>query len=128
MTLFSRQNHLPPPALLLIGCIVILSGCNPFAQREAEAPTFPIPIANRPAELELALTISERQQGLQKRLDLGENEGMAFLFEVPQTASFWMRNTTIPLDIGFFTGDGSAGVTAATGSGKVPTIRRKRCS
>lgn len=92
-------------ALCALG-LVLLSGCGPFGDKPVEARSFSIPIANQSADLELALTISERQQGLQKRLELGENEGMAFLFEEPQTASFWMRNTSIPLDIAFFTGDG----------------------
>ncbi len=89
-----------------LACCALLSGCDFFSPRESGGPFFAIPIANRVADLELALTISERQRGLQRRLDLGENEGMAFLYETPQQASFWMRNTEIPLDIGFFTGDG----------------------
>lgn len=94
------------PALFALACVVLLSGCDLFSPSEPKARSFTIPIANRPAELEIALTISERQRGLQKRLELGENEGMAFIFEQPQQTSFWMRNTQIPLDIGFFTGDG----------------------
>ncbi len=90
---------------LLAGCIC-LSGCDLWDNSSPEPSQFPISIANREARLELALTISERQTGLMKRLDLGENEGMAFIFERPQQASFWMKNTEIPLDIGFFTGDG----------------------
>jgi uncharacterized membrane protein (UPF0127 family) len=95
-----------PFRILLLTCCVLLSGCDLFNPSEPEARSFVIPIANRDADLELALTISERQHGLQKRLELGDNEGMAFLFEDPQQASFWMKNTRIPLDIGFFTGDG----------------------
>ncbi|MBC2603893.1 DUF192 domain-containing protein [Puniceicoccus vermicola] len=94
------------PAILLLTCCVLLSGCDLFGPSAPESRYFSIPIANRPADLELALTISERQQGLQKRLELGKDEGMAFLFERPQQASFWMKNTEIPLDIGYFTGDG----------------------
>jgi len=85
---------------------LILPGCDLFRESPPEPNSFVVPIANQEAELELALTIAERQEGLQKRLSLGENEGMAFLYEQPQQASFWMKNTEIPLDIGFFTGDG----------------------
>ncbi len=90
---------------LVLGALV-LSGCDLFRERAPEPASFVVPIANQEAEIELALTIAERQMGLQKRLILGENEGMAFLYEQPQRASFWMKNTEIPLDIGFFTGDG----------------------
>ena len=90
---------------LVLGALV-LSGCDLLRDKTPEPASFVVPIANQEAELEIALTIAERQMGLQKRLNLGENEGMAFLYEQPQRASFWMKNTEIPLDIGFFTGDG----------------------
>lgn len=86
--------------------VLFLAGCDLFRESEPAPRSFEIPIANHEAVLELALTISERQTGLQKRVSLGEDEGMAFVFERPQEMSFWMKNTTIPLDIGFFTGDG----------------------
>ncbi len=41
------------------------------------------------------------------RRDLGPNEGMIFPADKPQRLSFWMRNTPIPLDIGYFTADGT---------------------
>ena len=85
---------------------LLLSGCDLLDDRDPEPESFEIPIANQVATIELALTISERQRGLQKRLELGENEGMIFLYERPERASFWMKNTQIPLDIGFFSGDG----------------------
>lgn len=40
------------------------------------------------------------------RKSLGENEGMLFIYNQPRTMSFWMRNTHIPLDIGYFSVDG----------------------
>jgi len=50
---------------------------------------------------ELALTPAERARGLMFREELGENEGMFFLFFRPQFLSFWMRNTPLSLDIIF---------------------------
>ena len=32
---------------------------------------------------------------------------MLFAYDIPQKASFWMKNTLIDLDIGFFTADGT---------------------
>ena len=51
--------------------------------------------------VELATTYSERQQGLMFRKDMEFNEGMMFVYDQPQPVSFWMKNTSIPLDIIF---------------------------
>jgi uncharacterized membrane protein (UPF0127 family) len=58
-------------------------------------------------QVEVALTPAEKQQGLMFRKELPENQGMLFVFSQPQRVSFWMANTAIPLDVGFFTADGN---------------------
>ena len=56
---------------------------------------------------EIAKTNEEQAKGLMHRLDLKKNEGMLFLFENEKKASFWMKNTFIPLDIIFINKNGS---------------------
>jgi uncharacterized membrane protein (UPF0127 family) len=41
----------------------------------------------------------ERAQGLMYRSQMGDNEGMIFIFPISEPQSFWMKNTKIPLDI-----------------------------
>ncbi len=49
--------------------------------------------------IEVAQTLEERQRGLMFREELDRDKGMLFIFPVEQEASFWMKNTLIPLDI-----------------------------
>ena len=51
--------------------------------------------------VEVAKTQEEKNLGLMNRSSLGENEGMLFIFEKPKRAGFWMKNTSIPLDIAY---------------------------
>jgi|GEM_PF-236220 len=65
-----------------------------------------IAFANATVHSEVALDRQSQQRGLMFRKELAENGGMLFVYDRPTQMSFWMRNTSIPLDIGFFTEDG----------------------
>ncbi|MEM1361494.1 MAG: DUF192 domain-containing protein [Pseudomonadota bacterium] len=51
--------------------------------------------------VEVADTDAERAQGLMHREHMPKSAGMLFIFERPQRAAFWMRNTPLPLDLIF---------------------------
>jgi len=51
--------------------------------------------------VEVADTFAERAQGLMNRPSMPSGAGMLFVYETPQQASFWMKNTLIPLDMIF---------------------------
>lgn len=51
--------------------------------------------------VEIADTPETRARGLMFRRSLPEQGGMLFIYEHPQSVSFWMRNTLIPLDLIF---------------------------
>lgn len=55
---------------------------------------------------ELAQTAAEQARGLMFRKSMGADEGMLFPRATPGVASFWMRNTLIPLDIIYVGTDG----------------------
>lgn len=51
--------------------------------------------------VEVARSDAEWSKGLMFRTAMGADEGMIFIGRPPQPASFWMKNTVIPLDIVF---------------------------
>lgn len=52
-----------------------------------------------------AKTDEEKAKGLSGIKSLPKNEGMIFYFDEPQSTSFWMKDTLIPLDIIFINKD-----------------------
>ena len=51
--------------------------------------------------VEIAKTVEARSQGLMNRKSLPDNTGMLFVFDEDAKWGFWMKNTLIPLSIGF---------------------------
>lgn len=102
------------PTLLLLTALTVLPAC-------ADDPrTPPIALGDDPTRevvfhtaqgdrslfVRVADSPDERAQGLMGVRDLPADEGMAFAFGGPSTASFWMRDTLIPLSIAFVGEDG----------------------
>lgn len=56
--------------------------------------------------VEIADTPEEREVGLMDRETLDPYDGMAFVWDEPVQASFWMKDTRIPLSIAFWDADG----------------------
>jgi uncharacterized membrane protein (UPF0127 family) len=101
-----------------------LAGCNAEQHAAASEPppprTAPSGLSLVPLQIqsggrthdftvEVALTPEQQAQGLMFRESLGPNEGMIFPFPSPRPASFWMKNTLIPLDMIFIRPDGTIG-------------------
>ena len=52
-------------------------------------------------DIEIADNEFKREIGLMGRAEMAERQGMLFVFEEEYYASFWMRNTILPLDMIF---------------------------
>jgi uncharacterized membrane protein (UPF0127 family) len=58
-------------------------------------------------QVELALSAEEQAQGLMYRESLDDGQGMLFVFDRDKPASFWMKNTFVPLSIAYINSDGT---------------------
>lgn len=62
----------------------------------------------RASQLDVAIAADEasREQGLMKQKTLGKDEGMLFIFPVPQRVAFWMKDTSLPLSVAYLNASG----------------------
>lgn len=63
--------------------------------------------------MEVARTPEQQAKGLMFRESLAPDRGMIFPYDPPTDASFWMKNTLIPLDLVFVRPNGTVGRVAA---------------
>jgi uncharacterized membrane protein (UPF0127 family) len=74
-----------------------------YAQGLSKIPVY---FNNQEVWVEVAKTAEDRARGLMGRKDLGEDQGMLFVFETEGYHNFWMKNTLIPLSIAFMDREG----------------------
>ena len=91
-------------ALLVLGCV--RRGAEIAPAPKTVDDWFAIAVGGRTVQMELAVFPSEMERGLMGRRDLAPDQGMVFVYTAPTQMSFWMRNTPLPLDIGFFSPEG----------------------
>ena len=98
--------------LARLGCVALLLTVVPscknlpmMGEAQAQASLVQVTIktstAVRKFRVEVARTADEQARGLMFRESLPEDGGMIFPMSPPRFASFWMKNTVIPLDIIF---------------------------
>jgi len=106
-------------AALVAACQPSGAGAMADGNAAAASPTRHAPLIVKSAsgthrfEVEIALSDQERTQGLMNRRALDPDGGMLFLFMPPQIATFWMKDTLIPLDMLFIRADGTIAMIAA---------------
>ncbi len=95
-------------AVALAMALPVASCGDSDAARPATIPvTIKAPDKTHVFTVEVARTPEEQEKGLMFRTSLPEKGGMLFPFAKPRYASFWMKNTLIPLDMVFIRTDGS---------------------
>ena len=101
---------------LPLACLIIfiMQGCKEESYSEKNGPnhiskgqTYDLKLDETLLKVELAATPKDRERGLMFRKSIGPKEGMLFVFKNGTKQRFWMKNTRIPLDIGYFSSNGS---------------------
>jgi len=101
---------------IILACSVIFftQGCKQDASNEKLTASdgtgklyFDLRVGGVPLKVEVAALPKERERGLMFRDSMGDHEGMLFIFKEGTKQRFWMKNTRIPLDIGYFSSKGS---------------------
>jgi uncharacterized protein len=95
--------------ILALCCLLILEGCHSKGGGESAfgLRTVNVKISGTPLTVEVADTPQASENGLMFRTSLPEDRGMLFIFDEPRKATFWMKNTKIPLSIAFIDSGGS---------------------
>lgn len=83
---------------LLLLFVLALIACTP---QETDTHILPVKIGKATFNLELALTSSQRYQGLSDRKEIAPDGGMLFVFSEARGLSFVMRRCLVPIDILF---------------------------
>jgi uncharacterized membrane protein (UPF0127 family) len=91
-------------ALMMLGCV--RRGSEVSSTPKTVGDWFAIAVGGRTVQMQLAVFPAEMERGLMGRRDLAPDQGMIFVYAEPVQMSFWMRNTPLPLDIGFFSSEG----------------------
>ena len=88
--------------------LILLCGLGEAAQAECRADQVSIrgPFGKAEFQVEIADTNETRSKGLMFRENLARFAGMLFVYERPQRAVFWMKNTPLPLDMIFVNANG----------------------
>jgi uncharacterized membrane protein (UPF0127 family) len=110
--------------ILLLGLAIALAGCQQSktqssseplktaeasdipTEAQAKLPTVKLYLGSKELNAEVASTQEQMRAGLMFRKSLGENDAMIFIFPWTHRASFWMKNTELPLSVAYINPDG----------------------
>jgi uncharacterized membrane protein (UPF0127 family) len=91
---------------MLLGLGLSMAPLPVLAQTPQTLKSVDLQIGKATLHAQVAATPEERELGLMFYTKLGDNDGMIFLMGNPARATFWMKNTLIPLSVAFIDKNG----------------------
>jgi len=91
------------PVLGLV--LFVLAACSDARSGAFGLRTVDLNVGGTSLKVEVADTQESLANGLMYRSALPDGQGMLFILGPPRQASFWMKNTKIPLSIGYINGN-----------------------
>jgi len=101
----------------MVFMVILLGGCEqppPVAngaklpadpdgitQAQPKLPAIKLFVGAVEMEAEQALTARQIETGMMFRKTMGENEGMIFVFQRPNSRGFWMKNCPVPMSAAY---------------------------
>lgn len=76
--------------LIIISFLLVLAGCSQVSK---------VCVKEECIDIEVADSQEEQTRGLMFRTKLDPDQGMLFVYPVEDLKLFWMKNTSIPLDM-----------------------------
>ncbi len=103
---YKRKIILGLSVLLLLSYFSYNLYSNSIQEKKHEYPKqTQVYINGHRFDVEVAATLNNRQRGLMFREHLDEDKGMLFVYDKEYIYSMWMKNTLIPLDMIWVSGD-----------------------
>jgi uncharacterized membrane protein (UPF0127 family) len=110
----NNATPLPMKIRILIAALLGLFMADPLPGRAQTGPTdsvgqmakVTLHIGKASLTTEIAATHAQQERGLMYVTKMPDNDGMIFLLPKVTTATFWMKDTLIPLSIAFIGKDG----------------------
>ena len=87
----------------------------PPTKAQPKLQTMKLYVGPETVAAEVCMTQVQIGTGMMFRKEMGENEGMLFVFPRPHRTSFYMKNTLVPLNIAYIDSEAQLGLTRSTG-------------
>ena len=91
----------------LLAVLFFLPAASKADGPQPKLPTVPLLIDEKKLVAEVADDEAEKETGMMFRKSMADGEAMLFVLGRPQHASFWMRNTILPLSVAYLNAAGT---------------------